>query len=111
MTRFVIEHSPYQRNEEPVIHVAKKWLEFVTGGKASNQEYPDKIKGLQSEVETTFFIDNTKYALEHTCIEAFSGELRSDSFWNSQFGLKIKELEKRIEQFFTGIIRFRINFA
>lgn len=95
MASFIIEHAlpvEKEKREDDVIHVAKRWIEFIVGGKASEEEYPDKIERQKPEVELTFFINNKKYALEHTCLEAFSHELSSDGLWNGDFGSRINEL-------------------
>ncbi len=92
MARFIIEHALCAENEEKVIHAAKRWIEFIVGDKASEEEYPDKIERQKPEVDLTFLINKRKYTLEHTCLEAFSNELNSDGLWNGDFGSRINEL-------------------
>jgi hypothetical protein len=95
MACFIIEHVSLvkkKEREDDVIQSARRWLEFILGANASGEEYPDKIERRKPEVDRAFFIKNKKYALEHTCLEAFPNELNSDGLWNGDFGSRINEL-------------------
>ncbi len=93
MARFIIEHAPSFKNEDKVIHAAKRWLEFITGDRSTSEVKPDLVERRKPDVDLTFYIKKQKYALEHTCIEAFPHELQCDGFWNDHLGSKIRELE------------------
>ncbi len=96
MARFIIKHAPSLKNEAKVIHVAKRWLEFIAGDESLNEEKPDAAERRKQAVDRTFYIKKQKYALEHTCIEAFPAEFKSDGLWNGNFGSKMKELEAEL---------------
>lgn len=96
MVRFAIEPAPLVKNEDDVIHVAKRWLEFIVGDVALNEEKPDSVERRKPDVDRTFIIKDQKYALEHTCIEAFPKEFESDGLWSGHFGSQIRKLENEL---------------
>lgn len=99
MARFIIKHAPSLKNEKKVIDVAKRWLEFITGDKCTGEEKPDLAERRKPEVDRTFYIKKQKYALEHTCIEAFPGEFKSDGVWSENFGSKMEGLEAELNNY------------
>jgi len=101
MARFIIKHAPSKKNEDKVIHVAKRWLEFITGGESTGGVKPDLTERRDQAVDWTFYIEKQKYALEHTCIEAFPGEFTSDGMWGGRFGLKMEELEAELNNYLS----------
>jgi hypothetical protein len=70
--------TPDRSRERKACDAIARCIEELAGVKRSGAFCPEEIANGQSEIDYTFDLDLQKYALEHTVIEAFDGQLRAD---------------------------------
>jgi hypothetical protein len=69
-------------------------LEGVTGHQRSGAYYPEDSAGGQSAIDYAFDLAGLQYAFEHTVVEAFDGQLRT----NEHFGKFVEPIEASLDR-------------
>jgi hypothetical protein len=70
--------TPDRSRERKACDAVARCLEELARERRSSAFCPEDIAIGQSEIDYVFDLDERKYALEHTVIEAFDGQLRAD---------------------------------
>ncbi len=96
------------KNERLACNAVVKCLEELTGEARSERRYPDKEKGGEGQVDMIVKLGGEEYAIEHTRLEAFEGEIKAEKVIVKKV---FKLLKERIEGGIPGPSYYSVGFA
>lgn len=96
------------KNERLACDAVVKCLEELTGEVGSDRRRPDKEKGGDGKVDMTIKLGGEEYAIEHTRLEAFEGEIKMERVTIKKV---LKLLQERIGDGIPGPSYYSVSFA
>lgn len=82
-------------NERKACDAVVRALEELAGSRRANARSPEDL-GAQAQVEYTFELDGLTYALEHTIVEAFAEQMRTNVDFQAFVGPIAAELDRNM---------------
>ena len=96
------------KNESWACNAVVKCLEVLTGEVGRERRCPDKEKGGDGQVDMIVKLGGKEYAIEHTRLEAFAGEIKAEKVMIKKV---FKLLKERIGDGIPGPSYYSVSFA